>query len=535
MQTLYYVSSSSSLTLLPDFYTSDPSTAVSWSIDTLTVSSSLGEIVAFSSSVAVASFPIASTNLFFNKPPLVTIPEIQTIADFYVPINITFDVLSEQTTTANKFTITTGSTTVVSQSEYSLNGGATAVLGKEYTATVSGSGEFYDLTLVVTNLSTLVSSSISSSSAPISTSFSASAPTDLFSIVATTNILPYIKTTFSSSNSIPVSPTSSITAWNTYLGISGSYVTSSGGVFYVVGGDLRTTTSSIIITGSGLSAYFGYETNIITNYTLTNNKLGSFPNVVTASSTIYFNVDSNRISGSLPNIFTTQSLNLATFIASNNRLSGSIPALSGSSNLSYFDVNTNYITGTLDLSRCYNLTYFDASNNQLSGSFTLLDDGTSAFNTSHLYVSSSGRIGIGTATPTIGVLDITDLVTAQKNIEDKQEEYFQNLFKQLEAMDTKLKEMDGLTNRLSSIEDKIEKYKPKTPQEKLELRSLDSGPFNQKLSQFFDDKEDDMEKSGKNEYILTQDDVEDYSPVEIKKTFRNFGDEGKPTSFQQLR
>ena len=37
---------------------------------------------------------------------------------------------------------------------------------------------------------------------------------------------------------------------------------------------------------------------------------------------------------------------------------------------------------------------------------TILDNGTSAFNTSHLYVSSSGRIGIGTATPTIGVLDI---------------------------------------------------------------------------------------------------------------------------------
>lgn len=37
---------------------------------------------------------------------------------------------------------------------------------------------------------------------------------------------------------------------------------------------------------------------------------------------------------------------------------------------------------------------------------TILDDGTSAFNTSHLYISSSGRIGIGTATPTIGVLDI---------------------------------------------------------------------------------------------------------------------------------
>ena len=120
-------------------------------------------------------------------------------------------------------------------------------------------------------------------------------------------------------------------------------------------------------------------------------------------------------------------------------------------------------------------------------------------------------------------LDITDLVTAQKNIENKQEEYFQNLFKQLEAMDSKLKEMDGMTNRLTSIEDKIEKYRPKTPQEKLELRSLDSGPFKQKLSDFFVDKQQEMEQSGKNEYVLTTDEVKQYSPNQIEDTFNQYG------------
>ena len=132
-------------------------------------------------------------------------------------------------------------------------------------------------------------------------------------------------------------------------------------------------------------------------------------------------------------------------------------------------------------------------------------------------------------------MDITDLVKSQKKVEEKQEEYFENLFQHLDNLESKLGEMDGIMSKLNDLEMKVEKYREKTPQEKLELRSLDSGPFNQKLSQFFDDKEDDMEKSGKNEYILTQDDVEDYSPIEIKKTFRNFGDEGKPTSFQQLR
>lgn len=130
-------------------------------------------------------------------------------------------------------------------------------------------------------------------------------------------------------------------------------------------------------------------------------------------------------------------------------------------------------------------------------------------------------------------MDITDLVKSQKNVEQKQSEYFDNLFQHLDNLESKLSEMDGIMTKLNDLESKIEKYREKTPQEKLELRSLDSGPFNQKLTDFFQDKEEDMEKSGKNEYILTQDEVEDYSPSEIKKTFRNFDDEA--TSFQQLK
>jgi hypothetical protein len=122
-------------------------------------------------------------------------------------------------------------------------------------------------------------------------------------------------------------------------------------------------------------------------------------------------------------------------------------------------------------------------------------------------------------------IEITDLVKSQKNIEDKQEEYFNNLFGQLKNMESKLGEMDKIMNALNALEVKVEKMRPKTPQEKLELRSLDSGPFNQKLSDFFIDKEEDMEKSGKNEYVLTSDDVEDFSPNEIKGTFNSYDDD----------
>lgn len=122
-------------------------------------------------------------------------------------------------------------------------------------------------------------------------------------------------------------------------------------------------------------------------------------------------------------------------------------------------------------------------------------------------------------------LDITDLVDTQKTLVDKQEEYFNNLFDQLKNLESKLGEMDNLVNTVNNLEVKIEKMRPKTPEEKLELRSLDSGPFNQKLSEFFDDKMDDMEKTGKNEYVLTTDEVEEFSPNEIKGSFSEYDDE----------
>ena len=117
-------------------------------------------------------------------------------------------------------------------------------------------------------------------------------------------------------------------------------------------------------------------------------------------------------------------------------------------------------------------------------------------------------------------LDITELVDSQKNIETKQEEYFNNLFGQLNDLQSRLGEMDQIMNKLNSLEAKIEKYREKTPQEKLELRTYDSYPFNQKLSDFFDDKSEEMEKTGKNDYVLTDDEVKDINVNDIKNSFQ---------------
>jgi len=132
-------------------------------------------------------------------------------------------------------------------------------------------------------------------------------------------------------------------------------------------------------------------------------------------------------------------------------------------------------------------------------------------------------------------LDITDLVDSQKNIEMKQEDYFNNLFNQLNDLQSKLGEMDNIMNKLNSLENKIEKYREKTPQEKLELRTYDSYPFNQKLSQFFDDKQEEMEKTGKNDYVLTSDEVTDINVNDIKNSFQPGGGmekEAYKTSFR---
>jgi len=128
-------------------------------------------------------------------------------------------------------------------------------------------------------------------------------------------------------------------------------------------------------------------------------------------------------------------------------------------------------------------------------------------------------------------IDITDLVNAQNDIKDKQDEIMDSLFSKLDDLQSKLENMDQIMNKINSLEIKFDKYRDKTPEEKLELRSLDSYPYNQKLTDFFDDKKMDMEKSGKNEYVLTSDEVENFSPNEVKKTFSKYEEDEDENEF----
>lgn len=126
-------------------------------------------------------------------------------------------------------------------------------------------------------------------------------------------------------------------------------------------------------------------------------------------------------------------------------------------------------------------------------------------------------------------IDITDLVNMTKNIKQELEKKetdsgsviakMNGVFQQLQNLESRLGEMDKIIAKIDELSGRVEKMRPPTPQEKLEMRSLDSGPFKEKPQEFFDNKKEEMQRSGKNEYVLTPDDVKNYSKNEIMKSF----------------
>lgn len=126
-------------------------------------------------------------------------------------------------------------------------------------------------------------------------------------------------------------------------------------------------------------------------------------------------------------------------------------------------------------------------------------------------------------------IDITDLVNMTKSIkqdiESNKNEHGQvlgqmnDIFTKLDDLESKLSQMDSVISKIDELGSKVESMKEPTPQEKLEMRSLDSYPFNQNPQQFFAAKQGEMKQSGKNEYVLTKDEVENYSNDIMRTSF----------------
>jgi len=126
-------------------------------------------------------------------------------------------------------------------------------------------------------------------------------------------------------------------------------------------------------------------------------------------------------------------------------------------------------------------------------------------------------------------IDITDLVTMTQNIKNDLEGSksdnnavlgkMGDLFSKLDDLESKLSQMDNVINKIDNLESKVETMKEPTPQERLEMRSLDSYPFSQKPADFFSQKQLDMKASGKNEYIITKSDISDYNDKQMRDSF----------------
>lgn len=120
-------------------------------------------------------------------------------------------------------------------------------------------------------------------------------------------------------------------------------------------------------------------------------------------------------------------------------------------------------------------------------------------------------------------IDVTSLVNGTEEAKSSADRAVQNselMLQQLADLEKRISGMSVLNDKIDSIEHQIIKRLP-TPVEKLEMRSMDSYPYNQKLTDYWSEKEGPQEVKPK-EYVLTQDDVDNsYSESEIKNSFND--------------
>ncbi len=124
-------------------------------------------------------------------------------------------------------------------------------------------------------------------------------------------------------------------------------------------------------------------------------------------------------------------------------------------------------------------------------------------------------------------VDVTSLVKGSEEAKQSADKATQNtemLLQKLTDLESRLANMTAITDKIENLEQEIIKRNP-TPVEKLEMRSLSSYPFNQKITDYWADKEgayDVMNTGSKEpkEYVLKKDDVDaSYSDASIQKSF----------------
>ena len=126
-------------------------------------------------------------------------------------------------------------------------------------------------------------------------------------------------------------------------------------------------------------------------------------------------------------------------------------------------------------------------------------------------------------------LDVTELVNstdAAKQAADNANNKIDQLLGSVSKLENQLSSFQGIGDKIDNLENELEKRAP-TPEEKIEMRSFDSYPYNLKLTDFWADQKGKYDVLGTDgegegepkEYVLTKDDIEsDYSELQVKNT-----------------
>jgi hypothetical protein len=122
-------------------------------------------------------------------------------------------------------------------------------------------------------------------------------------------------------------------------------------------------------------------------------------------------------------------------------------------------------------------------------------------------------------------VDVTSLVKGSeeaKRAADTASKNSEMLLQKLTDLESRVASMSQISDKIEGLEKELIKRNP-TPVEKMEMRSLSSYPFNQKLTDYWADKGgayDVMGKEKPKEYVLTKDDVDStYSDANLRKSF----------------
>lgn len=133
-------------------------------------------------------------------------------------------------------------------------------------------------------------------------------------------------------------------------------------------------------------------------------------------------------------------------------------------------------------------------------------------------------------------LDVTQLVQGTEDAKasaDMATQKMEDLLAKFGELEGRLSNMDTITSKIENLEREIEKRNP-TQEEKLEMRSFDSFPYNLKLTDYWAEKEgpynvlDTGEKKEPEEYVLTQDDIDnEYNDGDIADSFNDDDEDEK--------